>query len=204
MILALRLAFAVIWIAWLASWMLAALWANRTEKRAPSRETFTYQVAILAGAALLAPWTARRLAAAPLWNVGLPGGGALSALTLAGLLFTWWARLHLGRLWSGTITRKQGHHIVDTGPYSLVRHPIYSGLITAILASAIAAATWPALIGGALITVGLWLKARIDERFLTAELGEAAYGAYRRRVPMLVPFTGIRDRQSGIRRLPDS
>lgn len=192
MMIALRIAFAVMWIAWLASWLLAALWANRTEKRASSRQTFIYQITILAGAALLTPWATRKLATAPLWHAGLAGGWALAVLTLAGLLFTWWARLHLGRLWSGTITRKEGHRIVDTGPYALVRHPIYTGLITAILASAVAEATWPALLGGALVTLGLWLKARIEERFLTAELGADAYGAYRRRVPMLVPFAGGR------------
>ena len=53
---------------------------------------------------------------------------ALAALTLAGILFTWWARIHIGRLWSGSITRKEGHHIVDTGPYALVRHPDLYGI----------------------------------------------------------------------------
>jgi protein-S-isoprenylcysteine O-methyltransferase Ste14 len=118
---------------------------------------------------------------------------------LAGLLFTWWARLHLGRLWSGSITRKEGHRVIDTGPYGLVRHPIYTGLIFALFATAIAQAAISGLAGAALIAFGLWVKARIEERFLTAELGADAYGAYRRRVPMLIPnFRTSRDGRSNI------
>jgi len=100
------------------------------------------------------------------------------------------ARIHLGRLWSSAITRKEDHHVVDRGPYRLVRHPIYTGLIATIFATAAAQATVTGLLGAALVAAGLWLKARIEERFLTAELGADAYGAYRRRVPMLIP--GIR------------
>ena len=120
---------------------------------------------------------------------------ALAALTLAGILFAWWARIHIGRLWSGSITRKEGHHVVDTGPYALVRHPIYTGLIFALLATAAAQATANALAGAALLSFGFWLKARAEEHFLTAELGADAYGAYRRRVPMLVP--SLRGRKLG-------
>ena len=187
MIIGPRVAFAIIWMAWLVSWLLAAFWANRTEKRALGWETVVYRAAILAGAALMTPWAERRLHLPRLWPVGYAGAWLLVLLTLAGLLFTWWARIHLGRLWSGSITRKEGHRVIDTGPYAVVRHPIYTGLIFALFASAIAVATLGALAGAALIAFGLWLKARMEERFLTAELGADAYGAYRRRVPMLVP-----------------
>jgi protein-S-isoprenylcysteine O-methyltransferase Ste14 len=181
-------AFAIIWIGWIVSWLIAALWSARTEKRAATADVWFCRAVLLIGAVLL--WYAPRHMRQEirLWHVGFGGAYALAAVTLAGILFAWWARIHLGRLWSGTITRKQGHHVVDSGPYGLVRHPIYSGLIVAIVATAAAQATIIALIGAALIVFGLWLKARIEERFLTAELGADAYGAYRRRVPMLVPF----------------
>jgi protein-S-isoprenylcysteine O-methyltransferase Ste14 len=183
-----RLVFAVIWIAWLVSWLAAAFWARRTEKRVMTWGTLFYRIAVLAGAALLTPWAARKLGATLLWRVGFAGAYALAGLTLAGLLLAWWARIYLGPLWSGSITRKEGHRVVDTGPYAFVRHPIYTGLIAAIAASALAEATWTSLLGAALVAFGLWLKARIEERFLTAELGADAYGEYRRRVPMLLPF----------------
>jgi protein-S-isoprenylcysteine O-methyltransferase Ste14 len=187
MIIRPRVLFAVFWIAWLVSWIVAAFWANRTEKRAFTWDTVFYQVVILAGAMLLTPWAVRRLHMQQLWHVGYGGAMALALLTLAGLLFTWWARIHLGRLWSGTITRKEGHRVIDSGPYALVRHPIYAGLIFALFATALAQATVSGLAGAALIAFGLWVKARIEECFLTAELGADAYGAYRRRVPMLIP-----------------
>jgi protein-S-isoprenylcysteine O-methyltransferase Ste14 len=182
-----RVVFAVIWIGWIVSWMAAAFWSNRTEKLALTSHTLLYRVVIVVGALLMTPWASRRIAAAPLWEVNDAGEYGLAAVTLAGILFAWWARIHIGRLWSGSITRKEGHRVIDTGPYALVRHPIYTGLIGALVASALAQATAIALAGAALLTFGFWLKARAEERFLTAELGADAYGAYRRRVPMLVP-----------------
>ncbi|HUD89448.1 MAG TPA: isoprenylcysteine carboxylmethyltransferase family protein [Xanthobacteraceae bacterium] len=182
-----RAIFAIIWIGWGVSWIAAAFWSNRTAKRAATRDVWAAYVLTLAGGLLLLHSARRLLRETRLWHVGYGGAYVLAALTLAGLLFAWWARLHLGRLWSGRITLKADHRVVDTGPYGLVRHPIYSGLIVSLLATAAAQATPTGLMGVALIVVGLWLKARAEERFLTAELGADAYGAYRRRVPMLIP-----------------
>jgi protein-S-isoprenylcysteine O-methyltransferase Ste14 len=81
-----------------------------------------------------------------IWHVGYNGAYLLAELTVAGTLFAW-SRIHLGRLWSGAITRKEGHRIVDTGPYGLVRHPIYTGLIAATLTTAAAQATLTAIVG---------------------------------------------------------
>lgn len=112
---------------------------------------------------------------------------AMLLVVAAGIGWCWWARLHLGRLWSDTVTRKEGHRIVDSGPYRLVRHPIYTGFILMYLGLAILCGSALALVGVAVITVGLWLKARVEEQFLSEELGAAAYDAYKARTPMLVP-----------------
>jgi protein-S-isoprenylcysteine O-methyltransferase Ste14 len=178
----------LIWIVWLASWIAASFWSGRTQRRVGTLETWTYRAAMIAGGILLVPWTAWALAEKPLWEVGYQGAYILAGVMLAGLLFTWWARIYLGRLWSSAITRKEDHRIVDTGPYALVRHPIYTGLILALLATGAAEGSVTALIGVALIIFGVWLKARSEERFLRAELGADAYASYCRRVPMLVPF----------------
>ena len=92
-----------------------------------------------------------------------------------------------GQLWSGTITRKADHRIVDTGPCGLVRHPIYTGILLAGLATMLAQGSLPGIAAAVLLT-GLWMKARMEEAWLRSELGAEAYDAYRRRVPMLVPF----------------
>jgi protein-S-isoprenylcysteine O-methyltransferase Ste14 len=183
-----RAVFAIIWGAWVVSWLVAAFWSARTRRRAGPSIELSYRVLLGVGIVLMTPSAARRLGAAPLWNAGAIGSYLLAAAALVGLAFTWWARIHLGRLWSGAITRKEGHRIVDSGPYGLVRHPIYTGLIGAIVASALAEATPTALGGAALIVLSFWVKARAEERFLSGELGADVYDAYRQRVPMLVPF----------------
>jgi protein-S-isoprenylcysteine O-methyltransferase Ste14 len=180
--------FGIIWLSWLVSWIVAAFWSRRTEKRVTTWQTWTYRAAVIAGAILPLHSTRRLSGETRFWHVGFVAAYALAGLTLAGLLFAWWARLHLGRLWSSAITRKEDHRVIDTGPYALVRHPIYTGLIVAIFATAAAQATVTGCFGAALIALGLWLKAGIEERFLMTEPGTDAYGAYRRRVPMLVPF----------------
>ena len=129
------LLFAIIWLGWFISWMAAALWSDRTAKRLLTWDVLVYRILILAGAILSLPLTARHLGLKRIWHVGYTGAYLLAAVTLAGILFAWWARIHLGRLWSSAVTRKEHHHVVDTGPYSLVRHPIYTGLLTSALAS---------------------------------------------------------------------
>jgi protein-S-isoprenylcysteine O-methyltransferase Ste14 len=181
-------AFEIIWIAWFVSWIAASFWSARTEKRVITWETWIYRITICAGVVLIAPWTAQVLEERPIWEVGYYGAYALVAVTAAGLLLTWWARIHLGRLWSSAITRKQEHRLIDTGPYHFVRHPIYTGLIMALLATGATETTPVALLGAVIIAFGLWLKARAEEGFLAAELGVDAYASYRRRVPMLIPF----------------
>jgi protein-S-isoprenylcysteine O-methyltransferase Ste14 len=179
---------ALIWVAWLISWAVGAFWSGRTEKHVRTWDSRAYRITILAGAVLLTPWTQQVSGEQPIWHVGNGGTYLLAGLTLAGTLFTWWARIHLGRFWSNAITRKEGHRVIDTGPYGLVRHPIYTGLIAAMLATGVAVGTISAVLGAVLIAVGLWQKARMEEGFLAQELGADAYKSYARRVPMLVPL----------------
>jgi len=180
--------FAIAWIGWIVTWTIAALWSGRTEKRLASRDVWAYRIVTAVGVLMLSHWTARAFGLRRIWHVGYNGACLLAVLTFTGLLFAWWARIYLGRLWSGGVTRKEGHYIVDSGPYALVRHPIYTGLIGATLATGAAQATPTAIIGCVFVIVGLWLKARTEEHFLSAELDPEAYAAYQRRVPMLVPF----------------
>jgi protein-S-isoprenylcysteine O-methyltransferase Ste14 len=182
------LLFRLAWGIWLLSWIVAAFWSSKATARSSAREGFTYGIPIFVGAWLLFGETSRLLQAARLWHVGIAGAWTLASLTIPCFLFAWWARIYLGDLWSAQITRKGDHRVVDTGPYAVVRHPIYTGLIAATFLTAAAKATLPAIAGAALIALGLWLKARLEERFLSEELGSDAYAAYRHKVPMLIPF----------------
>ena len=189
-----------LWFAWLVSWTIAMLWSDRTEKRDALPAEFLFRVLFYAGLILLLayPSTSSTHARTQLWSLRDPIKWVLVAPVAAGLLFAWWARIHLGRLWSDRVVRKAGHHVVDTGPYRLVRHPIYSGLILAALSTAVQKGTALALLGVVLVTLAFWIKARREERFLRAELGADAYESYARKTAMLAPFvriqTPVRDR----------
>jgi len=109
-------------------------------------------------------------------------------LTAAGIGFAIWARLHLGRYWSGIITLKEGHKVITTGPYRWVRHPIYTGWLAGMFGSAILAGTLDAFLGFELVTLAFVIKLHREERMLSVELGDE-YRRYMERVPSaLVPM----------------
>jgi protein-S-isoprenylcysteine O-methyltransferase Ste14 len=108
-------------------------------------------------------------------------------LTVAGVLFAIWGRASLGRNWSGVVSIKQEHHLVQHGPYAIVRHPIYSGFLLAMLGTALADGQTGCLIAVALAFLAWWLKSRTEEEFLAAQFGDA-YTNYQARVRALVPF----------------
>jgi protein-S-isoprenylcysteine O-methyltransferase Ste14 len=178
-----------IWIVWALSWFLAAAWSSRAQSRASIAQQLPYRLLTISGFVLLfAVRTNRYHGPLRLWTLPISAGWAMVLLCAMGFGFAWWARLHLGQLWSAFVTRKADHRIVDTGPYGIVRHPIYTGIIAAAIALALVKGTVIPM-GGALLAVfGFWVKARLEEGFLCEQLGAEVYDAYRRRVPMLVPF----------------
>ena len=165
---------------WAVSWAVAAIWTRRTTARPPLFDQVAYSVPIFVGVMLTF--------AAPVWRLPAWAGWLMAACVAGGVAFMWWARLTLGDLWSGHVTRKEGHQLIERGPYRLVRHPIYTGLIAAFFALAVQFGSPVALVGALFVALGFWLKARLEERFLIAGLGEAAYADYRSRTPMLAPF----------------
>ena len=181
------------WLVWWASWLAAAAWSDRAVKRPPSRHQIIYRLLVGLGAVLLFGMYRHKLPVEMiLWRTPIALGWAMVAVVFAGLLFTCWARIHLGRLWSSSVTRKADHYVVDTGPYGIVRHPIYTGIILASLATAAMRGTALAWLGACVMTIGWVIKARLEEEFLREQLGAEAYGEYARRVPMLAPLAGRR------------
>jgi protein-S-isoprenylcysteine O-methyltransferase len=110
-----------------------------------------------------------------------------AVLAVAGLLFSVWARLVLGRNWSGTVTIKQNHELIQRGPYQIVRHPIYTGILIALLGTAFIYGITRCFVGIPIVALGFWLKLQIEEQFMLQQFG-AQYADYRQQVRALIPF----------------
>jgi protein-S-isoprenylcysteine O-methyltransferase Ste14 len=110
-------------------------------------------------------------------------------ITAIGLLIAVWARVHLARNWSGTVTIKRDHELIASGPYAYVRHPIYTGLLVAFIGSAMARGEWRGVLAVVIVWAALWRKLRLEERWMVERFGHQ-YTAYKRRVPALLPDLG--------------
>ena len=109
------------------------------------------------------------------------------ALTAAGVAFAVWARVTLGGNWSGRVTLKEGHTLVQRGPYRWVRHPIYTGLLLASLGTAMVSGWRHSFVALPVIFFGLWLKMATEENLMVQTFG-AEYVEYMRRVKALAPY----------------
>ena len=107
-------------------------------------------------------------------------------LLFLGLGSAVWARVHIGRNWGTPMTQKEEPELVTSGPYRLVRHPIYSGILVAGIGTAIAL-SWFWLTAVALAAIYFVYSATVEEHYLTALIPDA-YPAYKRSTKMLVPF----------------
>jgi protein-S-isoprenylcysteine O-methyltransferase Ste14 len=172
-----------LWIAFGIVWLLSAGFSKKTARSQSAISRFLQGGLAASGFILLFVWQAplRFLPDSALFE------WAGFATVLAGMGIAIWARFILGRNWSATITIKQDHEIVRRGPYAAVRHPIYSGIMLAMLGTAIYFGTLRGLLAVALTFSGWWLKSRMEEAFLIEQFG-AQYREYQRHVKALIPF----------------
>ena len=177
-----------LWWAWAVYWVLSALRNKATRRRESPGSRLAHLVPLAIGGALIAwPNPAWSALAWRLWPQSPAAYRIGVSLVIAGLAFAIWARVHLGSNWSGTVTIKQGHELIRSGPYAWVRHPIYTGLITALLGTSIASGTVHAAVGLAIIVESLLRKSRTEEEFMRATFPDE-YQRYSAQVPALVPF----------------
>jgi protein-S-isoprenylcysteine O-methyltransferase Ste14 len=109
-------------------------------------------------------------------------------LCITSILFAIWARLTLGRNWSGVVaTVKDDHELVQSGPYAFVRHPIYTGFLFAMVGTALATGTIASYLAPMVGLVGFLLRIRIEEALMTAQFPNA-YPEYKLRTKSLIPF----------------
>jgi protein-S-isoprenylcysteine O-methyltransferase Ste14 len=173
--------FAVGWAAFWLYWLVAAFSMKRG--RVPwSREIGIRAVIVVIVIALVRSGAFRDHGLnTDAWRAGL--GAVLFAL---GLGFATWARVHIGRNWGTPMTQKVEPELVTSGPYQLVRHPIYSGILVAGLGTAVAL-TWLWLIAVALAGIYFVYSAKVEERYMIQQFPDA-YRTYKRSTKMIVPF----------------
>lgn len=177
-----------LWAALALLWLLAALQVKTTARTESTASRWLHIIVIVAAFSLifarvqgLGPLDAHIVPVSLLTDVvGL-------ALTAAGILFAIWARFVLGKNWSGTVTVKQNHELIRTGPYRFVRHPIYSGLLLAALGTAMIHGRVRDFVGFGLAFLGWWLKTRTEEKFMV-ELFDGEYLKYRKQVKGFIPY----------------
>jgi protein-S-isoprenylcysteine O-methyltransferase Ste14 len=177
----------VSWGLWFCSWMAAALWSKRTVATPQRGAERAYSILLYLGFFLLILPTVRANFGPRLWALPLAAKWLIAAFAPFGFGLAWWARIHLGGDWSWSVTRKKDHRLVDTGPYAVVRHPIYAGILLASVGTAVLEAKWPSFAGLALLVWGLWLKADLEEHFLSRELSATEYRDYVARTGKLLP-----------------
>lgn len=176
-----ELVFAVGWAAFVLYWLVAAFSMKRGH--VPwSRELRIRALLVVVATLLIRLRLLRQHGpATDPWRAGL--GLVLFAL---GLGFAVWARTHIGRNWGSPMTQKDEPELVVSGPYRLVRHPIYSGILVAGIGTALAL-NWTWLIAVILAGIYLGYSAIVEERYLTEQFPKT-YPAYKRSTKMLVPL----------------
>ncbi len=176
-----------LWMVFFVAWMLAAFRTKRAAQRADWRRRLAYGIPVVVGFALM--FDDRR-------NLGwlddriLPKTQELAvaaiALTLTGMGFAVWARVHLGRNWSSAPMIKEQHQLIRSGPYRLVRHPIYTGLLIALAGTFLANGRVRGALSVVVVGLAFDIKRRIEEEFMVQTFGEQ-YEDYRRTTGALFP-----------------
>jgi protein-S-isoprenylcysteine O-methyltransferase Ste14 len=178
----------VCWIIFIIVWLAGVAWTKRTIYRESSAERARYWLVLVIGyfvvikSSDLPPpfdWLVVPHTTSSAW------AGAF--LCISGLVFAIWARATLGTNWSGVVTLKEGHELIERGPYRVVRHPIYTGILAMSAGTAIAMGYFGGFLGLSLLFVSFWLKLRREEDLMLKHF-PAKYAAYQRRVKRIIPF----------------
>jgi protein-S-isoprenylcysteine O-methyltransferase Ste14 len=176
------------WLLFSGFWLIAAFGSKRAARTEGAPQRLVHILFMAAGFVLLfdsAPaqlnWLNHSFVPERRWL------GWLGAwLTLAGVLFAIWARIKIGKEWSGEVQIKEGHQLIRSGPYAYIRHPIYTGLLIAVSGTALAVAEYRALLGVSVICIGFARKAKKEESFLAAQFGPA-FDEHRHRTGFFLP-----------------
>jgi len=183
------------WVVFALYWLISAFKTKRTTKREPfaARYGIVFLEAlgfylVLADDAGLGVLN-HKIVAVP-YAVGIAG----VVVAWIGILLAIWARWHLGQYWSGRITLKEDHKLIRTGPYTWLRHPIYTGLELAVIGTTIAIDRWRCVAGLCVIMGGFWIKAKREEALLAGQFG-ADFQEHLRYTGFLLPRLRAKDQK---------
>jgi protein-S-isoprenylcysteine O-methyltransferase Ste14 len=186
------------WVVLLGFWTISALLTKRAQKRQSFRKRVWYGLFTLLSYLLLLEGlnteTTGRLLKPPIYPLYvpvLPNSAAVSViavvLSILGVLLALWARVILGKYWSDTVDVKKGHELVQSGPYAVIRHPIYTGLMLLFLGTAIAIGALGGFLGLIALFISNWIKLKQEEALMTDQFPEA-YPKYKAKTKALIPF----------------
>lgn len=175
-------AIATVWAVFWLGWLAAAFGAKPGLRRRRVRPVAV--VIIVIGAVLIRVLRPSGQNGLIVHSPVVRGLGA--ALVVCGLGIAVWARVTMGRDWGMPMTEKDEPRLVTSGPYRVVRHPIYSGIVLAVIGTALAVSlAW--LVPAAVVTVYFGYSATVEERILTEQFPDA-YPSYQSHTKMLIPF----------------
>lgn len=175
------------WLIFVAYWLIAAMRVNRMERRESGANTLVRLLIMVPAYYLL---FSSEPDLGPLNFRFAPDSDGLflvgSALTWIGVAFAIWARYHLAQFWSASVSLREGHQLICTGPYARIRHPIYTGMLTAVLGSALAVGRYRALVAFGAVLAGFVWKSLREEKLLVSQFGPA-FDEHRRRTGFFLP-----------------
>jgi protein-S-isoprenylcysteine O-methyltransferase Ste14 len=175
------------WVLFGVYWLVSALKLKAVKRREPPAERIVYLLSMVAAYVLLLD---ERLSIGWLSTRFVPESSPIGLLgviiAFAGVAFAIWARWHLGQNWSATVTVKEGHELIRSGPYGRIRHPIYTGMLIAFAGTALALGEYRGLLGLIIAISSFFAKARKEERYLVQEFG-GKFQEHMRRTGMFLP-----------------
>jgi protein-S-isoprenylcysteine O-methyltransferase Ste14 len=176
---------AICWLIFLGYWCVSAFVVKRTAERKSLSSALAYRLPLILGAVLI--WGS---GVSHRWNTHSFSDArhAIAAIVcICGLILAIWARRTLAGNWSSSVTFKQGHELIRSGPYRFVRHPIYSGILLMLLGLVIQIGRLHGLLGFAVMFVGFWIKLKQEEQLMLQHFPDQ-YPLYCKEVKALVPW----------------
>ncbi len=179
----------IAWAALIIIWVAGSFGNKKTLNVSHIREQVIVLVLMAIGFGLMfnqrvLPWGLSSFISHPQVQSSLIG----DILALSGVVFAIWARVALGKNWSGTVvTIKKDHQLIESGPYAYVRHPIYAGFLTAAVGTALTIGTLASFLAVLFLLAAFIIRIKREEKMMTAQfLNE--YPLYITRTKALIPY----------------